>query len=226
MLWCGPPVSLTDPWCLGRATSPLSTLNSLQFPLHHVEIHHCFTPCTACVFRQSCRTTRDAPRLSADLPAIAPILRCLRYLLSSNHLLLSTIANSSFSISIATPSSNIAFSFEKEGTQPRALPSETPDRCREGLTSELSFLGPVSSSVDLTSPQETYTLSDSPAPSQAPSYTVPHSPRHPFSDHCTLCTLHTPSSSRRPHIHAPSPHCRDSLHPPSQHAFFHGPSCT
>jgi hypothetical protein len=227
VFWCGPPNVANRPVVPSKDNvTPFSSVLT-AVPAAPQEIQHAFTPCAACVLRQSRRTTRDAPRLSADLPAIAPILRRLRFLLASNHLLLlSTIANSPFSITVSIPSSNIAFSFEKESVQPRALPSETPDRCREGLTSELSLLGPVSSSVDLTSSQETHTLSDSPAPSQAPSYTIPHSQRHPFSDHCTLCTLQTPSSSRRPYIHAPSPYCRDSLHPPSQHAFFHGPRCT
>jgi hypothetical protein len=180
VFWCGPPNVANRPVVPSKDNvTPFSSVLT-AVPAAPQEIQHAFTPCAACVLRQSRRTTRDAPRLSADLPAIAPILRRLRFLLASNHLLLlSTIANSPFSITVSIPSSNIAFSFEKESVQPRALPSETPDRCREGLTSELSLLGPVSSSVDLTSSQETHTLSDSPAPSQAPSYTIPHSQRHP-----------------------------------------------
>lgn len=207
-------MSLTGQWCLASEGNftPFNCVLT-EAPTAPRGIQQSFSRRATGISRQSRGTTRDAPRLSADLPAIAPFLHRLRFLLATNHLLLSTIAHSSFSIAAPHLLLTLLSRLRGKARNLELSAPETPDRCREGLTSELSLLGPVSSSVDLTSSQETHTLPDSPAPSQAPSYTIPRFPRPLSSDHCTLCTLQTPSSSRRPYLLAPSPHCRDSLQP-------------
>lgn len=178
--------------------------------------------------------------LAPTSPRQLPFRSAGAFCLTQFALLTPSIAPSSFSITSPhqppSPAHCLVAREERHATPDVPL-SETPDRCRQGLTGELSLLGPVSSSLDLTShpspPSEAHyhihplTLPDSPAPSQHHHLRLPTLSRHPLSDVCTLCTpqnsVHVPGDLSSTHLYravaVPS-------NPPSQHAFFHGPRCT
>lgn len=155
------------------------------------------------VARRPSPAARDLPRLSASLPATASFSLRRRLLPHAIRLLSPTIAPSSCAIAISPhppPPSHCSRSRHQRRAPSDSPPPETPDRCRQGLTSELSLLGPVSSSRDLTPSIHTPihpsihppTLPDSLAPSSHHHPRLPALSRHPFSDLHTLCTPQTP----------------------------------
>jgi hypothetical protein len=180
------------------------------------------------VFAGSTGAHVTSPRPGADLPAQLPFSTACAFSLAPLTCLLN-LRPQFFLHHHLDPSFNSCLSIEEEVAQLRALQSEKPDCRREGLTSELSLLGPVSSSLDLTSPQETHTLSDPLSLHHQHQHQHPRflaCPKHPRPTTAPLArSKPCPSSDdlRSAHLHRiiaiPS-------NPPSQHAFFHGPRCT